>query len=84
MTTETRPAETPRRAGRPDPFAVIGSTPQGAPEYRPQMTLGIWISKYFPGLAKLRKRLVWEFATEHLDGPFDASDLMPPGATQPA
>lgn len=72
-----------RRAARANAFEQVGSTPQGAPEYRPNMTLGIWISKYFPGLAKLRKRVVWSLG-EKLDGPFDATDLMPPGATEPA
>jgi ubiquinone/menaquinone biosynthesis C-methylase UbiE len=78
MTTETKPS-------RPNPLEVIGRPPESAPAYAgPPMNIDIWIAKYFPDLAAWRKRINWEFFTEKLDGPFDSSDLMPPGATEPA
>jgi SAM-dependent methyltransferase len=80
MTTD---AATDQRSARARAFEVVGATPQGAPDYRSNMTMGLWIAKYFPAVAKWRKRMVWA-RSEHMDGPFDATDLMPPGATEPA
>ncbi|MCS7002409.1 MAG: class I SAM-dependent methyltransferase, partial [Dehalococcoidia bacterium] len=75
---------TTQKKPRPNMNEVIGTPPSGAPSYGgPPMTLELWISKYFPALARLQRRIEWA-RMEQMDGPFDATDLMPPGATQPA
>jgi ubiquinone/menaquinone biosynthesis C-methylase UbiE len=76
--------QTQAKPRRPSSLEVIGRPPEGTPGYAgPPMNFGLWLSKYFPTISAWKKRIQLEFY-EKLDGPFDATDLMPPGATEPA
>lgn len=79
----TESAGDAQRHARASAFDQSGCAPEGAPEYRPTLTRGLWVLNYFPSVAKLRARMASALG-EQLDGSVDAADLMPPGATQPA
>jgi ubiquinone/menaquinone biosynthesis C-methylase UbiE len=75
---------TKQKVSLEEKMTPVGKPPEGAPQYAgPPMTLELWISKYFPTLQRIKQRIKFRLL-EQMDGPFDATDLMPPGATQPA
>ncbi|GIW12177.1 MAG: hypothetical protein KatS3mg061_3234 [Dehalococcoidia bacterium] len=62
--------------------SLLPETPPAPPPYRPPAPVILWAVRTFRPL--VRPALSWWWSRlEKLDGPFDGSDLLPPGVSEP-
>jgi SAM-dependent methyltransferase len=60
----------------------LADLPPAPPPYKPPAPLFLWAARTFRPLVAPALSLWWS-RLEKLDGPFDGSDLLPPGVTEP-